>query len=65
LKGAFTREATRHLFLRAGLKPKHASFGVRMIYDDARQKDDPTAWKAIYRKRAELSLEARKVLGPK
>ncbi len=63
MKGAFTREATRQLFLRAGVKPKHASFGVRMIHDDAKQKDNPTAWKAIYRKRPEISIEARRLLG--
>jgi hypothetical protein len=55
MKDAFTREATRQLFLQAGVKPKHASFGVRMIHDGAKQKDNPTAWKAIYRKRGEIS----------
>jgi hypothetical protein len=61
MKRALTREATRHLFLRAGVKAKHASFGVRMIHDGAKQKDNPTAWKAIYRKRPEVLMEARKL----
>jgi hypothetical protein len=54
MNGAFTREGTRQLFLRAGVKPKHASFGVRIVHDGAKQRDNPTAWKAIYRKRGEL-----------
>jgi hypothetical protein len=54
MNGAFTREGTRQLFLRAGVKPKHASFGVRIVHDGAKQRDNPSAWKAIYRKRSEL-----------
>ena len=61
MRRALTREASRHLFLRAGVKAKHASFGVRMIHDGAKQKDNPTAWKAIYRKRPEVLMEARKL----
>jgi hypothetical protein len=64
MRNAFSRAAARQLFIRAGLKPKQASFGVKLIYDDARQTQDPTAWRAIYRKRSQLLAEARKVFGP-
>jgi hypothetical protein len=62
MKSAFTREATRQLFLQAGVKPKHASFGVRMIHGDAKQEDNPSAWKSIYRKRRDIAIRARRLL---
>jgi hypothetical protein len=63
MKKAFKRAAAKQLFLRAGLKPKQASFGVRVLYDGAKESDNPTAWKAIYRKRSQLMAEARKIFG--
>jgi hypothetical protein len=61
MANAFGREAARQLFLRAGLKPKHARFGVRMAFDGATERDDPTAYKAILRKREALVAEYQKL----
>ena len=62
MQSAFSREAVRQLFLRAGLPSQHARFGVKMIFDGAVERDNPTAYKAILRKRSALAVEYQKVI---
>jgi len=62
MESAFSREAVRQMVLRAGLKPKHAQFAVRMVFDGATERDNPTAYKAIYRRREALTAEYQKLV---
>ncbi|HTS58993.1 MAG TPA: hypothetical protein VMH03_15725 [Terriglobales bacterium] len=60
---AFVREGLRSAGKRAGLKKEHADFIVRMALDDAKQKDDPAAWRAIRdRKSGQLMPEIEELL---
>jgi hypothetical protein len=62
MESAFTREAVRQAYLRAGVPRKHAPFGVQIHFDGAKKRDNPAAYMSIYRVRDKLPAELRKLL---
>jgi hypothetical protein len=60
---AFIREKLRTAGMRAGLKRGQADFLVRTALDNAKQEDNPTAWRAIRDRKSEsLLAEVQKIL---
>jgi hypothetical protein len=58
----FSRIEVKRMFLQAKVKPKQAAFGVKIVFDGAKQKDDPTAWRGIYRKRENFPADLQNLL---